>query len=113
MSLLLFKAQDILGSGVLTFQNPSNTMTHQRHSDGFVDDTTTYHALQDWLRATPSITTVFDGLLNDAQIWERLPCTSGGLLSLETCATWIIYWKFSADRPSRIINVERRVRRSA
>ena len=35
---------DILGIGV-TFQNPSNNMTHKLYSDGFVDDTTTYHAL--------------------------------------------------------------------
>ena len=69
VSLLLFEAQGILGIGLI-FQNPSNTMTHQRHSDGLVDDTTTYHALQYWLRVTPSITTVFDGLLHDAKIWE-------------------------------------------
>ena len=45
MSSLLFEALDILGIGV-TFQNPSNTMTHKCHSDRFVDDTSTYHALQ-------------------------------------------------------------------
>ena len=69
VSSLLFEAQDIPGIG-LTFWNPSNTMTHQRHSDGFVDNITTYYALTDWIRATPSITTVFKELLHDAQIWE-------------------------------------------
>ena len=58
VSSLLFEAQDILGIG-LTFKNLSHTMTHERHSNGFVDDTTTYHALTGWLQATPSITTVF------------------------------------------------------
>ena len=90
VSSLLFEAQDILGTG-LTFKNPSHTMTHQRHVDGFVDDTTTYHALTDWLRATPSITTVFNGLLHDAQIWEQLLWTSRGLLSLGKCVVWILY----------------------
>jgi hypothetical protein len=47
-------------------------MTHKRHSDGFVDDTAMYHALTAWLRATPTLLTVFTGLLNDAQIWEQL-----------------------------------------
>jgi hypothetical protein len=49
VSSLLFEAQDILGTG-LSFQNPSRTLSHQRHSDGFVDDTTEYHCKQTaWL----------------------------------------------------------------
>jgi hypothetical protein len=77
-SSLLFEAQDILGTG-LTFQNPNRAIAHKRHSDGFVDDTTAYHSkLAVWLRDTPPITTVFNGLKKDAQTWERLLWTSGG-----------------------------------
>ena len=96
VSSLLFEAQDILGTG-LTFQNPTCTLTHKRHSDGFVDDTTTCQALLAWLRATPTLETMFNGLLNDTQTWEQLLWTSGGLLSLEKCALWILCWKFNAD----------------
>ena len=41
VSLLLFEAQYILGTG-LSMTNPTKTISHQRHSNGFVDDTTGY-----------------------------------------------------------------------
>ena len=78
VSSLLFEAQDILGTG-LSMTNPTKTISHQRHSDGFVDDTTGYHSqLSEWLHQTPAIETVFQGLQKDAQIWERLLWTTGG-----------------------------------
>jgi hypothetical protein len=40
---------------------------------------------------------VFDGLKKDAQIWEHLLWTSGGLLELSKCHFYIIYWKFAND----------------
>jgi hypothetical protein len=40
---------------------------------------------------------VFDGLKKDAQIWEHLLWTSGGLLELSKCRFYIIYWKFAND----------------
>jgi hypothetical protein len=97
VSSLLFEAQDILGTG-LTLQNPARTITHKRHSDGYVDDTTEYHGkMQEWITKTPPIRTVFDGLNADAQIWERLLWTTGGKLALDKCKFYIIYWKFAAD----------------
>jgi hypothetical protein len=97
VSSILFEAQDLLGTGLI-FQNPERTLTHQRHSDGFVDDTTGYHSIQpQWINNTPSITTIFNGLRKDAQIWERLLWTSGGKLALDKCRFYMIYWKFDAD----------------
>jgi hypothetical protein len=97
VSSLLFEAQDILGIGI-SFSNPTRTISHQRHSDGFVDDTTGYHSRQpDWIQTPPPIPIVFDGLKKDAQIWERLLWTSGGLLELSKCRFYIVYRKFEAD----------------
>jgi hypothetical protein len=97
ISSLLFEAQDLLGTG-LALTNPTRDISHKRHSDGFVDDTTGYHGqLQKWLRNRPGIGTVFQGIQHDAQIWERLLWTTGGLLELEKCRFYIVYWKFNAD----------------
>jgi hypothetical protein len=97
VSSILFEAQDLLGTG-LTFKTPDRTLMHQRHSDGFVNDTTGYHSIQpQWINNTPSITTIFNGLHKDAQIWERLLGTSGGKLALDKCRFYLVYWKFDAD----------------
>ena len=59
VSSLLFEAQDLLGTG-LSISNPTHSISHKRHSDGFVDDTTGYYSkLSERLRTTPSIATVF------------------------------------------------------
>jgi hypothetical protein len=43
VSLLLFEAQDKLGVG-LGFKNPARNLSHNRHSNGFVNDTTGYYS---------------------------------------------------------------------
>ena len=97
VSSVLFEAQDLLGVG-LSFQNPTRTISHKRHSDGFVNDTTGYHSqMSRWLRDKPTITNVFQGLRSDAQTWERLLWTSGGLLELSKCRFYIVYWRFDHD----------------
>jgi hypothetical protein len=97
VSSLLFEAQDLLGIR-LSLTNPTRSISHKRNSDGFVDDTTGYLGrLIKWLRNKPSIATVFQELQNDAQIWERLLWTTGGLLELEKCRFYIVYWKFNAN----------------
>jgi hypothetical protein len=97
VSSILFEAQDILGTGI-RFQNPTRSIEYHRNSDGMVDDTTGYHGRQpEWSHKTPSISTVFNGLKKDAQTWERLLWTSGGLLELTKCRFYIIYWKLDAD----------------
>jgi hypothetical protein len=104
ISSLLFKAQDILGTGV-SFQNPTHIITHHRNSDGMVDDTTGYHGRQPkWIRKRPSIHTVFDGLKKDTHTWERLLWTSGGLLELSKCRFYIVYWKFQPDGRGQLLS---------
>lgn len=95
ISSLLFEAQDRLGTGP-TFHNPTGTLTHHRHSDGFVDDTTGYHSKQpEWIKKTPTIRTLYRGIQQDAKIWEQLLWTSGGRLTLRkisysACLMWSI-----------------------
>ena len=104
VSSLLFEAQDILGTGN-SFQNPTRTLSHHRNSDGMVDDTTGYHGQQpQWIRAQPSVDTVFQGLKKDAQIWERLLWTSGGLLELSKCRFYIMHWKFGTDGRGKLLS---------
>jgi hypothetical protein len=94
ISSLLFEAQEILGTGV-SFQNPTRNIPHHRNSDGMVDNTTGYHGIQPkWSRERPSISTLFNGIKRDAQTWERLLWTSGGLLELSKCRFYIVYWRF-------------------
>jgi hypothetical protein len=106
VSSLLFEAQDILGTG-FSVQNPSRTIHHKCHSDGFVDDTTGYHSkTPEWLHSTPSIAEVFQGLQTDAQTWERLLWTTGGLLELKKCRLYIVYWQFDANGKGTMMSNE-------
>jgi hypothetical protein len=85
VSSLLFQAQEILGQGV-QFTYPDRRIQHVRHCDAFVDDTTSYLCNQlDWLARPPTNQVLFEGLRADAQIWERLLWSSGGLLEISKC----------------------------
>jgi hypothetical protein len=106
ISSLLFEAQDRLGTG-LTFNNPTGTLTHHRHSDGFVDDTTGYHSKQpEWVKNSPTIQILYQGIQQDAQVWERLLWTSGGRLALDKCKFYIAYWKFDCSGQGSLMNKE-------
>ena len=103
MRSLLFEAQDILSIG-LSMTNPAKTIRHQRHSYGFVDNTTVYHSqLSEWLHKTPAIEIVFQGLQKDAQIWECDLWTTGGLLELSKCRFYIVYWTFTTDGLGKMV----------
>jgi hypothetical protein len=92
VSSLLFEAQD------LTIHDPTQTLTHKRHSDGFVDDATEHHSkMSEWITKTPPVSTVFTGLRADAQIWKRLLWTSGGKLNIAKCKLCVLCWKFTED----------------
>jgi hypothetical protein len=104
VSSLLFEAQYLLGTGV-SFRNPTQTIAHNRNSDGIVDDTTGYHGRQPhWIRHCPSISTEFQGLKRDAQIWERLIWTSGGLLELTKCRFYMVHWKCIPDGRGQLLS---------
>ena len=103
VSSLLFQAQDILGHGV-KFTCPDRIVQHSRHSDGFVDDTTMYLCDQlAWLEEPPSKREIFELLRKDAQTWERLLWSSGGLLEINKCRYYVIQWKFGSTGASKMV----------
>jgi hypothetical protein len=90
VSSILFQIQEHLGHGA-TFSCPDHLIQHARHSDGFVDDTTGYFCNQlPWLHQPPSPIELFSGLRRDAQTWERLLWSSGGLLEIGKCRYYAI-----------------------
>jgi hypothetical protein len=103
VSSLLFQAQDILGHGV-KFTCAERIIHHSRHSDGYVDNTTMYLCDQtEWLATQPSSTEVFDSLQKDAQTWERLLWSSGGLLEINKCRYYVIQWKFGSSGKAKML----------
>jgi hypothetical protein len=63
----------------------------------FVDDNTNYsNRFLPWLHKHPNPTAVWDMIQQDAQTWERLLWTSGGLLKLEKCLYYLMIWTFDA-----------------
>jgi hypothetical protein len=68
----------------------------------FIDDNTSAtNQFTCWLHAMPSAEVVVEGLCHDAQVWERLLFTSGGLLKLRKCLFYVMYWEFDSEgRPS-------------
>jgi hypothetical protein len=68
----------------------------------FIDDNTSAtNQFTRWLHAMPSAEVVVEGLCYDAQVWERLLFTSGGLLKLRKCLFYVMYWEFDSEgRPS-------------
>jgi hypothetical protein len=103
VSSLLFAAQDILGHGV-QFTCPERAVHHNRHSDGYVDDTTMFLCAQlEWLAQPPSKRALFERLRADAQTWERLLWSSGGLLEIKKCRYYTIQWKFGATGAAKMV----------
>jgi hypothetical protein len=54
-------------------------------------------ALLMWLHLQPTPDIVVRLLEKDAQVWERLLFTSGGLLKLCKCLYYIMYWAFDSE----------------
>jgi hypothetical protein len=64
----------------------------------FIDDNTSANnQFTRWLHSMPSPAIVVEGLRHDAQVWERLLFTSGGLLKLRKCLLYIMYWEFDDE----------------
>jgi hypothetical protein len=85
MTLALIEAMDRLAHGT-TFLNPAQTIQYTSTVKMFIDDASnvTGKFLQ-WLHLPPTAQEVLDLLTHDAQTWERLLWTSGGLLNLTKC----------------------------
>ena len=46
---------------------------------------------------------MLQGLQNDAQIWERVLWTTGGLLELSKYRFYIMYWTFTSDGLGKMV----------
>jgi hypothetical protein len=85
----------------MEFQSPDSSISVDRHSDAFVDDTQNglndAHMLQPW-----TIHELFEKLQAMAQTWERLLHCSGGALELSKCSYYVLYWQWIHGLPSLI-----------
>jgi exonuclease III len=89
---ILCVAMDRMVPGA-TFTDPFQLISQCRHSEGFVDDVTSvYNDFAKWINADPTVTEVVHGLEVQAQTWERLLFSSGGLLELQKCMYYIMFW---------------------
>jgi hypothetical protein len=61
------------------------------------DNTSASNKLVRWLHHQPEASEVVDLLQQDAQVWERLLFTSGGLLKLRKCLYYIMQWDFDSE----------------
>ncbi len=79
----LLTAMDRLAPG-LTFTSPDQRVSYATRAKMFIDDNSNYsNDFQRWLEQPPTPETLRDLIQHDAQTWERLLWTSGGLLKLE------------------------------
>jgi hypothetical protein len=99
MTSALIEAMDRISHG-LTLFDPSQAHSHSSNVKMFIDDASnsTGKFLR-WLHDPPTTLEVTDLLWHDAQTWERLLWTSGGLLNLTKCLFYVSFWRF--DREGR------------
>ena len=96
----LLEAQEKLAHGI-TFYNPSQQRHYHLASAMFVDDKSTYtNQFLQWLHREVDHADVIKHLHHNAQIWERLLWTSGGLLKLNKCLYYVLHWTFDAEGKS-------------
>jgi hypothetical protein len=64
----------------------------------FIDDNTSASKkFVRWLHSPPEAGDVVNLLQKDAQVWERLLYTSGGLLKLRKCLYYVMLWDFDSE----------------
>ena len=96
-TLVAIKAYEKLAAGFLGI-NPQDTITYTNKIKMFVDDASKYsNMFALWIRKMPSLADVTHQLRNEAQIWEKCLWTSGGLLQLQKCLYYILYWTFNKE----------------
>jgi hypothetical protein len=97
MTSALIEAMDRLSHG-LTLFDPSQAHSHSSNVKMFIDDASnsTGKFLR-WLHDPPTPLEVTDLLRHDAQTWERLLWTSGGLLNLTKCLFYVAFWRFDTE----------------
>jgi hypothetical protein len=97
MTSALIEAMDRLAHGT-TFLNPAQTIQYASTVKMFIDDASNLTAkFLKWLHQPPTAQEVTDLLAHDAQTWERLLWTSGGLLNLTKCLYYVSFWTFDLE----------------
>jgi hypothetical protein len=99
----LLTAMDRLAHG-LTFTSPDQQVHYETRAKMFIDDNSNYsNDFHRWLACPPTPEALRDMIQHDAQTWERLLWTSGGLLKLEKCLYYLTYWTFDADGTASLV----------
>jgi hypothetical protein len=99
MTSALIEAMDRLAHGT-TFLDPTQTIQYASTVKMYIDDASNATGkFLLWLHQPPTAQEVTDLLTHDAQTWERLLWTSGGLLNLTKCLYYVTFWTF--DREGR------------
>jgi hypothetical protein len=78
------------------FCDPSNSTSHHRTGNGFVDDVANVFnfGLAEMINQEFSPQQIAAGLQREAQVWECLLFSTGGALELSKCFYYIIAWDF-------------------
>ena len=78
------------------FCNPTNSFSHKRTGDGFVNDVTNVFnfGLARMLELEYTPQQIVEGMQDEVQVWERLLYTTGAALELSKCIYYIIAWDF-------------------
>jgi hypothetical protein len=99
LSVVLLNLLSHLAPQGMRFMNPSKTISVERQSDAFVDDT--QNGLNDFGEDAPwDMQTLRSNLHQMSQTWERLLFSSGGALELSKCFYYLMYWKWEKGLPS-------------
>ena len=108
VSCLMFQAMDSMCQGA-EFCDPTQQFSHQRVSDGFVDDVANVFnlGLDPMLSEHYSPNMIAQGMQSEAQTWEHLLWSTGGALELTKCFCYIMAWHFQKnDTPSLLSPAE-------
>ena len=102
----LLKVMDKLATGI-SFTDPLQGLHYATKALMFIDDNTNYsNRFLTWLHKPPTAATLRDTLEHDAQIWERLLWTSGGLLKLPKCLYYLMHWTFDDEGKATLTDKE-------
>jgi hypothetical protein len=104
MTSLLIDGMPRLCNG-LQFTDPAQSLEYTATVSMFMDDASnSTNKFLEWLQVPPDLTELVEMTRHDAQSYERLLWTSGGLLNLLKCAFYGIAWQFDAEGRATYMN---------
>jgi hypothetical protein len=82
----------------ISFTNPTQATHYKSTVSMYIDDASNVtNSFLRWLHEPPPDDVVLSMLQHDAQTWERLLWTTGGLLNLLKCLFYIMAWQFDDE----------------